>query len=102
MPDKTATAQIVNVNSRYQRIGASFSVSSSFECLASTATVECGSLPNPQLTPGGTLGVTKADICTPSCTRVVRAVRAALKLSAKSTQPTADREERAFVVRWTI
>ena len=50
-----------------------------FSCLASTATLERGSLPNPKLTPGDTLGVTKADICTPGYTKVVRAVPAAVK-----------------------
>ena len=48
-------------------------------CLASTATVERGSLPDPKLTPGDTLGVTKADICTPGYTKVVRAVPAEVK-----------------------
>ena len=48
-------------------------------CLASTATVERGSLPDPKLTPRDTLAVTKADICTPGYTKVVRAVPAAVK-----------------------
>ena len=48
-------------------------------CIASTATVERGSLPDSKLTPGDTLGVTKADICTPGYTKVVRAVPAAVK-----------------------
>src|SRR5260370_13774173 len=48
-------------------------------CLASTATIERGSLPDPKLTPGDTLGVTKVDICTPGYTKVVRAVPAAVK-----------------------
>jgi hypothetical protein len=34
-------------------------------CLAFAATVERGSLPDPKLTPGDTLGVTTTDICTP-------------------------------------
>ena len=44
--------------------------------LASPAAMERGSLPDPRLTPGDTLGVTKMDICTPGYTKVVRAVPA--------------------------
>ena len=47
--------------------------------LASPAAMERGSLPDPRLTPGDTLRVTKADICTPGYTKVVRAVPAAVK-----------------------
>jgi PepSY-associated TM region len=43
------------------------------------ATLERGSLPDPKLTPGDTLGVTKADICTPGYTKLVRAAPAAVK-----------------------
>src|SRR5579862_1996722 len=48
-------------------------------CLASTATVEIGSLPDPRLTPGDTLRVTPADICAPGYTTIVRAVLTAVK-----------------------
>jgi hypothetical protein len=47
--------------------------------LASPAAMERGSLPDPRLTPGDTLGVTRMDICTPGYTKVVRAVPAAVK-----------------------
>ena len=47
--------------------------------LASTASLDRGSLPDPKLTPGDTLAVTRADICTPGYTKVVRAVPAAVK-----------------------
>ena len=61
-------------------------------CLASTATVERGSLPDPRLTPGDTLRVTPADICAPGYTTIVRAVPAAVKRQVY--QPMVDREER--------
>jgi hypothetical protein len=48
-------------------------------CLASTATLERGSLPDPKLTPGDTLAVTKADICTSGYTKLVRAVPVSVK-----------------------
>jgi hypothetical protein len=48
-------------------------------CLASSASIERGSLPDQKLTPGDTLGVTKADIRTPGYTKVVRAVPIAVK-----------------------
>src|SRR6266436_10277202 len=48
-------------------------------CFASTATLERGSFPDPKLTPGDTLGVTKADICTPGYKKLVRAVPASVK-----------------------
>src|SRR5262249_36940195 len=48
-------------------------------CLASTATVELGAVPDPKLTPGDTLAVTKVDICTPGYTKLVRAVPTAVK-----------------------
>jgi hypothetical protein len=47
--------------------------------LASPAAMERGSLPDSRLTPGDTLRVTKADICTPGYTKVVRAVPSAVK-----------------------
>jgi hypothetical protein len=50
-----------------------------FSCLASTATLERGSLPDARLTPGDTLAVTNVDICTPGYTKLVRAVPAAVK-----------------------
>jgi hypothetical protein len=59
-----------------------------------------GLLPDPKLTPGDILSVTTADICAPGYTKIVRAVPAAVKRQV--TQPMADPEERASVVRWTI
>jgi hypothetical protein len=47
--------------------------------LASTATLDRGSLPDPKLTPGDTLAVAKVDICTPGYTKLVRAVPVAVK-----------------------
>lgn len=41
--------------------------------------VETGSLPNPTLTPGATLDVTKDDVCTPGYSKKVRDVPVAVK-----------------------
>jgi hypothetical protein len=51
-------------------------------CLACSAPAQSGGLPNPRLTPGDTLDVTKADICARGYTKLVRDVPAAVKREA--------------------
>jgi hypothetical protein len=51
-------------------------------CLACSAPAQSGGLPDPRMTPGDTLEVTKADICAPGYTKLVRDVPAAVKREA--------------------
>src|ERR1700751_5558517 len=48
-------------------------------CFAFSASLERGSLPDPRMTPGDTLNVSRADICAQGYKKLVRAVPAAVK-----------------------
>jgi hypothetical protein len=54
----------------------------SLACLTCSAPAQSGNLPDPKMTPGDTLDVSKTDICTQGYTKVVRDVPAAVKREA--------------------
>jgi hypothetical protein len=66
-------------------------------CFSCSAPAQSGSLPDPRLTPGDVLDVSKADICAHGYTKLVRDVPATVKREAYAEYGRS--KERASVAR---